>query len=348
MTILLIKSLLDINHVLLLSSCLLQSYTLQSAWLTWTFSSTHHSKIDIYPERLVSVLLSILRFWEVSYETLLPPTTYVRDGVSFALLLPLKTTLSYSEQSADPTAFSLKLWTILTQLALIKLHTTMQLGSMLKTWAGQKMHFLIYKPFVSSSFISLTVHLPLQRCTHACKSWDWVNVTGSSRNWTCLTQETSCFSGCSRLDKWPWGARRRNDSRGRGEAGTCEWVKENERKRKKERTKDKLRRIEDRQAEQEKKPHWFSVSMCRLRRTKRLQHLICDILLWKLSLSLSLSVWRSSLATAVHKVWSMAELCHRIVNLADSAVCPMTNNKHAWPPITMRDVRAQQPIRKQT
>lgn len=53
----------------------------------------------------------------------------------------------------------------------------------------------------------------------------------------------------------------------------------------------------------------------------------------------SVSVWRSSLATAVHKVWSMAELCHRIANLADYAVCPMTNNERAWPPITMRDVR---------
>lgn len=110
-----------------------------------------------------------------------------------------------------------------------------------------------------------------------------------------------------------------------------------------------------------KEPHWFSVGMCRLRRTKRLQHLICDIVLLQKALSLSpllsshvslshlsLSVSGSSLATAVHKLWSMAELCHRIVNLADSAVCPMTNNKRAWPPITMRDARAGQPIRAST
>lgn len=36
-----------------------------------------------------------------------------------------------------------------------------------------------------------------------------------------------------------------------------------------------------------KEPHWFSVGMCRLRRTKRLQHLICDIVLLQKALSLS-------------------------------------------------------------
>lgn len=135
------------------------------------------------------------------------------------------------------------------------------------------------------------------------------------------------------------------------ERGMRDWNKIKDRgKRKKKGRGDKWRGGVDRLigTAREKKPHWFSVGMCRLRRTKRLQHLICDILLWKLSLSLSLPVWRSSLATAVHKVWSMAELCHRIVNLADSAACPMTNNKHAWPPITMRDVRTEQPIKKQT
>lgn len=37
--------------------------------------------------------------------------------------------------------------------------------------------------------------------------------------------------------------------------------------------------VESRRRQHEKEPHWFSVGMCKLRRTKRLQHLICDILL---------------------------------------------------------------------
>ena len=158
--------------------------------------------------------------------------------------------------------------------------------------------------------------------------------------------DSSCIPAEINKDNWPRGAERRNFSRRRGEVGMCDWKQTRDRRRE-IKTSEEAEQTGGKRKEK-KKPHWFSVGMCRLRRTKRLQHLICDILLWELSLSLC--VWRSSLATAVHKVWSMAELCHRIVNPADlaAAACPMTNNKHAWPPITMRDARAEQPIGKQT
>lgn len=99
-----------------------------------------------------------------------------------------------------------------------------------------------------------------------------------------------------------------------------------------------------------KRPHWFSVSMSRCRCTKRLEDLICDILRELPPPPPTPALRRSSQATAVHKFWSMAELCHQIVNLAEStaAAFPMINNKHAWPPIIMRDGRTEQPITTQT